>query len=73
MPLLSYETHISNILESESACYCGTWKQRTPDISEVVSGEMLILSSFPSSIEAAIFCVSNHGFHNGLCDWMPGA
>ncbi|CAN6677682.1 unnamed protein product [Malus baccata var. baccata] len=34
---------------------------------------MLILSSFPSSIEATIFCVSNHGFHNGLCDWMPGA
>ncbi|KAM1104658.1 hypothetical protein ACFX13_013285 [Malus domestica] len=34
---------------------------------------MLSLSFLPSSIEAAIFCVSNRGLHDDLCDSVPGA
>ncbi|CAB4292689.1 unnamed protein product [Prunus armeniaca] len=34
---------------------------------------MLIQSSLPSSIEAALFCVSNHGLQDVLCNWVPGA
>lgn len=33
---------------------------------------MLIQSSLPSSIEAALFCVSDHGKQDLLCDSMPG-
>ncbi|PON56646.1 Autoimmune regulator [Trema orientale] len=34
---------------------------------------MLIQYSLPSSIEAAIFCLSDHGKQDVLCDWVPGA
>lgn len=39
----------------------------------LIQVKMLIQSSLPSSIEAALFYVSDNGKEDVLCDWMPSA